>query len=309
MRSLEHKVAGLSTTEFSVLVAVLIAIAGVFFIFIWRWYHRARVIEDTPTANVRSAHQGYVELEGIGRMMEGEPIAAPLTSKPCLWFRYKIEEQQMDQRDRSHNRWRVVRSGVSDHLFWLDDGTGTCVIDPDGAEITPNERQVWYGNDAWPQNNPAVTTVGGVLFGMGRFRYTEERLVPGRLYALGWFGSVSHVEGDISHHVSSLLRSWKLDKRELLKRFDANRDGDIDPTEWETAVEAANREVLRERGEKSRESHIHILHKPPHKGKPFIISPEPQEKLVWIYKRKSLFALTGVFVVVGAILWVFSVRL
>lgn len=310
MRSLEHKVAGLSTAEFSVLVAILVAVGVVFFVFVWRWYHRARVIEDTPTANIRSAHQGYVELEGIGRMMEGEPIAGPLTNKPCLWFRYKIEEQQMDQRDRSSNpRWRVVRSGISEHLFWIDDGTGTCVIDPDGAEITPNEKQVWYGNDAWPQNNPALTTVGGALFGMGRFRYTEERLMPGRLYSLGWFTSVSHVEGAISHNVSSLLRQWKLDKRELLKRFDSNRDGDIDSSEWENAVETANEHVLKERAEKSRESHVHTLGKPPHANKPFIISPQSQEKLVSAYKRKSFFAVIGVFVILGAVLWAFSVRM
>lgn len=288
---------------------MLSAIGVAFFVYIWRWYHRARIIEDTPTANIRSAHQGYVEIEGLGRMIDGEPIHAPLTNKQCLWFRFKVEEQQLDQSDRSSNpHWRVVRSATSEHLFSIDDGTGICVVDPDGAEVTPNEKQIWYGNDPWPQNNPALTTVGGALFGMGRFRYTEERLRPSRLYAIGWFSSISQVDGEISNDVTALLRQWKRDTTGLLKRFDTNRDGDIDNEEWETAVEQATIDVLKNRAERSRGAHIHTLLKPPHKNRPFIISPNSQDELIRRYKRKSFAAMLGVFVIVGILLWTIAAR-
>ena len=61
------------------------------FYFAFRNLARARLIEDTPTSRVRSAHQGYVELEGEAAAMQGEPILSPLTQTACCWFRYKIE--------------------------------------------------------------------------------------------------------------------------------------------------------------------------------------------------------------------------
>ncbi len=48
---------------------------------IFRFFHRYRMIADTPTSRIRSAHQGYVELEGEGRLMQGRPIISPLSKK------------------------------------------------------------------------------------------------------------------------------------------------------------------------------------------------------------------------------------
>ena len=58
----------------------------------WRLVSHIRLVEDTPTAKIRSAPQGYVELEGVGKLMDGPPIIAKLSGLPCVWFRYKIEE-------------------------------------------------------------------------------------------------------------------------------------------------------------------------------------------------------------------------
>ena len=41
-------------------LAMLLSAAGFYFAF--RYLTRARIIEDTPTARVRSAQQGYLEL-------------------------------------------------------------------------------------------------------------------------------------------------------------------------------------------------------------------------------------------------------
>ena len=53
--------------------------------------HRYRLIEDVPTAKVRSAHQGYVELIGRAVMMDGEPIVAPLSQLQNTRFRIAVE--------------------------------------------------------------------------------------------------------------------------------------------------------------------------------------------------------------------------
>src|SRR5579871_4099491 len=72
--------------------------------FFYQWYKNlkfGRVIADTPTAKIRSAAQGYVELLGQGHRLNGEPSFAPLSKLPCIWYRYAIER-------RSKNRWFMI---------------------------------------------------------------------------------------------------------------------------------------------------------------------------------------------------------
>ena len=42
----------------------------------------SRIIQDLPTATIRAAHQGYVELEGVGKIIDIE-IVCPLSGTPC----------------------------------------------------------------------------------------------------------------------------------------------------------------------------------------------------------------------------------
>ena len=100
-------------------LSAVAAICGFYFAF--HFLRRARIIEDTPTANIRSAHQGYVELAGTAAQMDGEPILAPLTHLPCCWYSYKVE--RLDDK-----RWLLADQGTSDDLFLLQDKTGKCII-------------------------------------------------------------------------------------------------------------------------------------------------------------------------------------
>ncbi len=189
-----------------VIVVLLIAeIAAVYFI--RRNWLRARMLEDTPTARVRSAHQGFVELEGEGQIMKGPPVIGPLTNRPCLWYRYKVEKRawRTDTFSKNSADWRTVSSGVSDALFELRDATGRCVIDPDGAEVVPDVSDVWYGNSSQPQF--ATTTGRNMLsVAMGRYRFTEERLLPGHIYVMGRFQTLNNAEPSLPHAVGTLLR-------------------------------------------------------------------------------------------------------
>ena len=104
-------------------------------------FRRRRAIIDTPTSRIVSAAQGYVELSGQGRGLDDPQLLAPLTHQPCLWYRYKIEERT------GQDKWRTVDSGESNTAFILEDGSGRCVVDVEGAEImTPHRRSWQEGN-------------------------------------------------------------------------------------------------------------------------------------------------------------------
>lgn len=300
------EVRGLSPQGFWFILALLIVATAAAFYFIWRSLHRARLIEDTPTARIRSAHQGYLEIEGEGRLLEGPPIVGPLTGTHCLWYSYQIEHRETlhDSRGRRSSTWNTIQSGVSDGLFLIEDDTGRCIIDPDGAEVIAGEKDVWYGHAAFPHIGPPLTK-SWFRLGVGDYRYTEERLMPGSVYALGWFSTVRGASTDMSADVSALLREWKADQAGLLGRFDRNGDGRIDVGEWDAAREAALQEVIKLRSQRVATPASNVLSRAPSDRHPFLLSAIPQQVLTMRYRRRALLALALTFVgVVATVLFV-----
>lgn len=281
--------------------AVIAAIAS--FIGTFVFLRRARLIEDMPTSRLRSAAQGYVELEGEAVMMNGAPIIAPLTQLPCAWFRCRIEER-VDDNGRPVRRWRTLRQETSDGLFMLRDDTGTCVVDPEGAEVTPSVSQEWYGMTPTPPpfNLPAP------LFG-SRYRYREERIQGGDyLYATGELRSSGGIDGaGRAETVHQLLATWKRDQASLLARFDHNGDGVIDIDEWEQARRAADQEAAIEVGRRLAEPGVLLLSRPPQR--PYLLSTLAPQRLVARYKFFAG-ASFGFFLLAGSIaLWFINSRL
>ncbi len=110
----------------------------------WQFVHRlarARLLGDVPTSRIRSAAQGFVELYGVLEEGPEGPLQAPLTGKPCLWWRYRIEVEE--KRSGREKAWRTVDKGASESPFGLRDATDACLVDPRGAEVRPLTQQRW----------------------------------------------------------------------------------------------------------------------------------------------------------------------
>ena len=158
----------------------------------WQFVHRlarARLLGDVPTSRIRSAAQGFVELYGVLEEGPEGPLQAPLTGKPCLWWRYRIEVEE--KRSGREKAWRTVDKGASESPFGLRDATDACLVDPRGAEVRPLTQQRWEAFREAPIDTLRLLESFGTLVGGERlYRYTEERLHAGEpLYALGEFRS------------------------------------------------------------------------------------------------------------------------
>ncbi len=294
---------------FLVALVVILAVAGFYFAF--RFLRRARIIQDTPTSKIRSAAQGYLELDGHGELMEGEPIIAPLTAKRCTWYRYKVEKREVrHSQGKRRETWRTLQKGVSDSLFLLKDDSGQCIIDPDGAEVTPSARDVWYGHTRQPQRGPSGAGVS--LLATGDYRYTEERMHPADpLYALGLFKTVGGA-GDLGNsrdEINALLRAWKQDKQHLLQNFDANGDGDIDMAEWDNARKRAHAEVVKARADRAAKAGTNLMVKPKDRRRPYILSVLPQSRLATRFQWLAWGSLAGFFLAGVVATWMVSVRI
>ena len=274
---------------------------------IFHFIRRARLIEDTPTARVRSAAQGYLELIGRGKYLGDTPLSAPLTGTPCTWYSYKIERKVHSGK---HTRWSTVESQVSVQPFLLVDDTGHCLINPAGAEVIPAENHIWYGNSRRPVSGPKNTN-GWFLMSSGGYRYTEQRLHADEfLYALGDFVTLNDHQGErnLDRQVSATLRTWKQKPEALLQHFDTDKNGELDLQEWERVREAARKQVLHDFLHNASTPSVHTLGKP-RDGRPFILSVQSQRNMSRKFRIKAAASL-GVFVLSGPLtIWMSLLRL
>ncbi len=261
----------------------------------------ARLIEDTPTSRIRSAAQGYVELSGNGQVLPGTQNLSPLTQRPCVWWRYKIAKRTERGSGKSRrDAWTNVAAGTSSIAFLLDDDTGQCIVQPDGAEVIPTESTTWYGDTPWPAAHPKrgfLTLTGG-----RNYRYVEERIYEHeRLYALGDFrSSAASSEPDHQAELAALLVEWKQDQPALLQRFDGDRDGRINLQEWEAARSAARQTVLER--ERPAGQNFHVLRRPD-AGRLFLVAAVPAADLARRYRRRAALAFVGFVGAVCALGW------
>ncbi len=279
---------------------------------------RARIIEDTPTARIRSAPQGYVELVGHGRTMEGPPIHAPLSGRDCLWYAYRVERRDTSRTDQGYRtRWRTLESGSSEDLFLLVDGTGACVIDPDGAEVTPTQVDRWYGGTRRPSAGPGRRHGGGwqvlgalISVGLGEYRYTERLILPGdRLYALGEFKTLgTGGAADLKQETLAILRAWKQDPARM-KAFDADGDGEVDLQEWDAARRAAQREAASAQARRAVAPVTHVLRKPRSSRHPFLLATRSQRRLAQRHRLLATLSITGSIVGGALAVWMWAARL
>ena len=222
---------------------------------------RARTIANMATSHIASAAQGYVELQG--RTSAEALIASPYSNTPCIWYRYRVYEQDKD-RD-----WREIESSTSSATFDINDGTGACTVDPDDAEVIGAEMQTQL---------------------KGSYKHVEALLHAGRsLYVLGEFSTIGGANSSLNLHddVGALLAEWKQNPHELLRRFDLNRDGTIDEHEWELARRLATSTVEQQHRTLRQQPGVNMV-RAPQDGRLFMISALPPQRLRQRYLLWSL---------------------
>lgn len=261
---------------------------------------RDRLVADTPLVHIRSAAQGYVKIAGRAAAAGSVPAAAPLSSRPCVWWSYEIAELERDSKGNAAG-WHTVESATSVELFVLADADAQCLVGPVRAEITPTTHNVWYGTEPRPVGPPPQSSS---LFHSGSWRYTERLLSVGdRLSVMGELRSRSEV-GNVDAAIAEKLKHWKQDQRSLLARFDTNHDGRLDAAEWDAARTAAASESQAQTLQ-STIARTSVISEPLG-GEPFLIAPLSSDDLE---KREKRFAGFYFFLgVLGVILCAWAIR-
>ncbi|MEO1889952.1 MAG: GIDE domain-containing protein [Cycloclasticus sp.] len=310
MNDLAYAIQQLRNDEFWLYFAGACIASTVSLYFYFRFLWRYRIMQDTPTALIRSASQGYNEFEGVAKLLPGEPIIAPLTKLSCVWYQYKVEEKQSHYvRGRSRTSWHLYESGVSDGVFALHGQTGKAIVDPDDAEVVYSVSDTWYGSTPYPSAGPKGFSSRAFAIGR-RYRYSEKRIHEGdSLYVLGDFKSFREMElPSENESLAAILTHWKTNPKALLNRFDENKDGRIDSEEWEKAVLIAKEQITQSL-DKQGDVHIdNMIQKPTSSRKPFLISTQDEAVLTSRFQYKSWGSMFLFFVLGAVAVWMFNIR-
>ncbi len=187
-------------------------------------YWRLLRITEAPISTIAAAAQGYIELQGVASTQK--TLKTPYHGMPCVWFRAwayanrtegALSNQPVDN--------RLVEYLESDNTFFLEDFTGRCMVDPNGAEVIFSQKRTYLKNE---------------------HRYVEEYLPAGKpIYVLGQLDTrhESFNQKEINKDVTNRLADLKRNQHKLLNRYDHDRNGKIDMDEWELARQDAFKEV------------------------------------------------------------------
>ncbi|MFB6192321.1 MAG: GIDE domain-containing protein [Haloarculaceae archaeon] len=168
----------------------------------WR---KKRLIQDTPTEQVRSIAAGRTELNGTAKPTDGT-VGQPFTDGECLYADWRIEEHHPDD---DGSDWHTIDSGEVATPFALDDGTGSVRVaastDADWEISDEHRTRIDVGSRESPPDEVrsflethSETDVGdeGIVFG-DRRRYTQEVLPPDEeVYVFGRAAEREGASGD-----------------------------------------------------------------------------------------------------------------
>jgi hypothetical protein len=101
-------------------------------------------LEAVPPSKIRSMALGPVEIEGA--VEAAAPFKTPYSKVSCAWYRFEYQERHHDT--RGNEGWVTIGSGGSGDIpFRVNDGTGSVLVQPAGAEIDLEPTTTILGPD------------------------------------------------------------------------------------------------------------------------------------------------------------------
>ena len=200
--------------------AVIGFFAGLFLMYAgFGLFKRKRLIENLPTSKIRSIAMGLVEVNGKARHAKEKVMTSPLSGKKCVYYKYTIEKYVSSGKS---GHWRMIKYDVGPGPFFVEDNTGTVLVDPKKADIKvpmSYQSQSSWGKDPEPLVKKFLEKekikFEGALFGANfSMRYREWIIPPGmELYVLGEAKDNPYVEeGTAVHGVEDIMITKGKDK-------------------------------------------------------------------------------------------------
>lgn len=90
-----------------------------------------RVLRSRPNSVLDTTKGGPVELRGTAEPVDNV-LRGPLSGAACLAYEYEVKEKRQSKNGHS---WEAIDSGENAVPFRLDDGSGSVLVEPPGADF------------------------------------------------------------------------------------------------------------------------------------------------------------------------------
>lgn len=169
-----------------------IGFGGLFFFRGLRLWREMRYIQNTPRSKISSVAMGDAEICGEAKAQK--VIQAPFSGRECVYCSFTVEEPYK-------NGWKKIDHGLKTSIFYVDDGTGQLLLNPEGATFYgPQTYQQVYGSEgmmvpgvaSWVNERREKSLLGSLSVS-GRHRYTEYVICPGQsVFVEGYVSKARH---------------------------------------------------------------------------------------------------------------------
>lgn len=114
------------------IIGVILSIPLIAVLWKFRAGRHARTLERQPTTDIARMGYGYVEVAGAAESADERELRDPVEHQPCLWF--GVETLRREEGD-GLGLWLPFKRAASSRSFVVRDATGTCLVDPRGAQL------------------------------------------------------------------------------------------------------------------------------------------------------------------------------
>lgn len=188
-----------------------------------------QLIQNTPTSKIRSIAMGPVEIFGKTVKKKNSDIISPFSGKSCVWCRYTVEEYRSNGKSSS---WHTIVDETKKDLFYLEDNTGSVLVDPEFAEV---EIPVRYEEESSLFGKKLTARTLSFLESrkiskMKTLRVREYYLLPGEeTYIYGTAGDNPYTKAKAKNEENIMIQKGKNEKffyisnkaeKDVLKRYD-----------------------------------------------------------------------------------------
>ncbi|MCF8721118.1 hypothetical protein [Nitrospina gracilis] len=245
-----------------VMYTVMGFFAGIYFFFKgFRDLKTKRTVEDIPTSRIATGAVGTdVEISGKIVCDDDRLLTAPLSGDPCVFYALEIEKLV---RSRNSTRWVTIDTLHSDEGFYVEDGSGAnALVFAEGAQIIQKGKGFVQHLDRYLRDEvrqrfrQAVADnrtelkkfdTGDADNTSGKYRVTEKKFMAGEtVYILGFADSGLKLAAQRKLDFKTFLKARKLVLKhpKLIKRFDRDEDGALNPDELEWGAKVIGQRMV-----------------------------------------------------------------
>ena len=265
--------------------AILLIGGLVLYILGWRKLRLRWMIRNLPTSRVRSVAIGMAEVCGKVRLTAAPPVESPVRKLACAWWRVTVT-RTVDSGDNRGRSTMNVLDLTALTAFHLEDETGKLLVLPQGADITGDpfcDVRLGGMQSAFDDDVHRFLRAKGLWPAAPNYEFRVREwalLADADAYILGEIALPGPgAAAERRRRIADMLKSWIRDPA-ARTRADLNRDGVIQPEEWDAARGQAQQDLLAEDVRTGREdSAPQVAMRRPRNGM-FIISSGSEKEVL-----------------------------